>query len=485
MDHRTAHARPLQRVGGARSLLTVVIAATSTALACSTGEPASPNNPATIAGPPTYIRDVAPILQHRCVKCHYEGGIGPFALTSYELARAMAPAIVVETGARRMPPWGAQDTAECKPPLPWHDDERLSDEEIRTLRDWDRGGALVGDPATGPVETVPVQSLELTTPSLDVTTRAPYTPVASALDEFRCFVLDAPEIEAGGYISALHVVPGNRKIVHHVTVFTDADGLLSKKRAGPDGSFDCPPGSNIEIASSLDGTPRFATILQWAPGAKPLELPAGAGIEVLPNSKIVMEVHYSTGGKQPEPDRTRLQVLLSPTKPDRIVSLWGVGNLSARLDNGDGLLPGDDDTNGEIEFRIPAHARRHVETMEITYPNDQPLSLFGFRPHAHLAAIDLKVDIVHDGIPQCMVEDRWDFHWQRTYTYDAPQEALPLLHKGDKVRIRCTYDNSMANIRLAQELRARELQPMDIPLGNDTLSEMCLVDLLFMQKVAR
>src|SRR5690606_37381975 len=32
----------------------------------------------------TYTRDVAPILQARCVECHREGEIGPFELLSYD-----------------------------------------------------------------------------------------------------------------------------------------------------------------------------------------------------------------------------------------------------------------------------------------------------------------------------------------------------------------------------------------------------------------
>ena len=50
----------------------------------------------------------------------------------------------------------------------------------------------------------------------------------------------------------------------------------------------------------------------------------------------------------------------------------------------------------------------------------------------------------------------------------------PTLHAGDKVGLRCTYDNSMLNRRLAEEYRARGLPPMDIVLGQDKLNEMCL-----------
>ena len=33
---------------------------------------------------PTYARDVAPIIQARCLACHRDGGVGPFPLASYE-----------------------------------------------------------------------------------------------------------------------------------------------------------------------------------------------------------------------------------------------------------------------------------------------------------------------------------------------------------------------------------------------------------------
>ena len=38
-----------------------------------------------------YANDVAPILSAKCVACHQEGGIGPFAMDSYDVVKAMAP----------------------------------------------------------------------------------------------------------------------------------------------------------------------------------------------------------------------------------------------------------------------------------------------------------------------------------------------------------------------------------------------------------
>jgi hypothetical protein len=60
------------------------------------------------------------------------------------------------------------------------------------------------------------------------------------------------------------------------------------------------------------------------------------------------------------------------------------------------------------------------------------------------------------------------------YSYAAPVEKLPTLLPGDRLDLRCTYDNSMQNRRLGAEYRARGLLPMDLHLGEQTTDEMCL-----------
>ncbi len=99
--------------------------------------------------------------------------------------------------------------------------------------------------------------------------------------------------------------------------------------------------------------------------------------------------------------------------------------------------------------------------MQLTFGPDrgsestEPLYLYGVMGHAHLAGIDVKVDLEHAGDRQCLLEDKWDFHWQRMYTYAAPPEKLPTLEPGDKISLRCTYDNSMQNRRLGAEYKAQ------------------------------
>src|SRR4051812_48064222 len=114
------------------------LAAAMVLAGCSSGDAMS-DLPGAPVDPPvttTFHKDVEPIVQKSCQGCHVTGGLAPFSLTSYASARPWASLMVTETATRRMPPWGAQDTAECKPPHPWQKDARLSEADIATFAAW-------------------------------------------------------------------------------------------------------------------------------------------------------------------------------------------------------------------------------------------------------------------------------------------------------------------------------------------------------------
>ena len=77
---------------------------------------------------------------------------------------------------------------------------------------------------------------------------------------------------------------------------------------------------------------------------------------------------------------------------------------------------------------------------------------------------------------ECFLQTpHWNFNWQRGYMYDAPMEKLPILRAGDKLRMRCTYDNTMGNPFVAEALQQHgRMAPADVTLGEMTLDEMCL-----------
>ncbi len=59
------------------------------------------------AKPPTFYKDVLPILQAHCQRCHRPGEIGPMPLVTYEQTRRWSKAIAQAVESRKMPPWFA------------------------------------------------------------------------------------------------------------------------------------------------------------------------------------------------------------------------------------------------------------------------------------------------------------------------------------------------------------------------------------------
>jgi hypothetical protein len=92
---------------------------------------------------PTYSKDVAPILQEKCVYCHNPDGIGPMPLQSYDEVKPFAALIHDRTSKRIMPPWHIDTGIGIQS---FKNDASLSDLQIDMIEDWVLGGAIEGDP---------------------------------------------------------------------------------------------------------------------------------------------------------------------------------------------------------------------------------------------------------------------------------------------------------------------------------------------------
>src|ERR1700756_2695348 len=101
--------------------------------------------PQRVDPPPTFYRDVVPILQQHCQVCHRTGEIAPFSLVTYKESKQWALAIKKATQSKEMPPWFA-DPRFGK----WADDPSLTAEQIATLAQWTDAGAPAGDPHDTP-----------------------------------------------------------------------------------------------------------------------------------------------------------------------------------------------------------------------------------------------------------------------------------------------------------------------------------------------
>jgi hypothetical protein len=470
---------------GISSALVLAALASSGLFSCSSSEPAATGAGSTSSssgGPatgPTFHKDIEPILQKACQSCHSPGNIAPFSLMQYADAKTVAGLVAKVTQARTMPPWAAFDTDECKTRFGWKDDHRLTDAEIALIDAWSTAGAPEGDPKDAPAPFDP-KPAGLSNKDKTVEPLKPYTTTGDK-DQFRCFVLD-PGLTADAYLNGTNIIAGDPKVVHHALVFLD-DQNQSAALADADGGYDCFGGPGI------DG----ALIAAWAPGGIPAEMPPNVGTKLPKGSKLVMQIHYHPAGASGT-DSTKFEMRFTKQTPEYTGVVALIGNFEGPVGKGDGLLPGPDDASG-VQFKIPANAKNHTETMRYTLPakiGGQPLpelKVYGVATHMHYVGTDMKLDVTRanpgaEPADECLLETpRWDFNWQRFYAYDVPIEQLPTLHAGDVLGMRCTYDNSMDNPFVKRALSEQHLpSPVDVSLGETTLDEMCLGAYLLVYK---
>jgi len=416
---------------------------------------------------PTWHADVAPIVSEHCSSCHSPGNIAPFSLLTYENAEAVAGWMVQQVEDGLMPPWGAQDTDECGTPGPWQHDPRLSDAEISILAEWSANGMPEGDPDTAaPLPSA--LSTELADVSVRLTPEASYQTGGTA-DELICFSLD-PGIDSTVWFNGFQANPGNPEVVHHVLLFADAGGQ-SETLVGSEGYYPCFGGVGINSATLIGG---------WVPGALPTEYPESAGLAIEPGDRIVMQVHYHPTGGDHAPDLTTVDVRWVEDEPPYYALMSLQGNASDELQ---GLQAGPSDEGG-VEFRIPADAQGHTETIvvDLGIGENTDVRLWAVAPHMHLVGVDMKISVLRDNpgpnenSEECLVHvPNWDFDWQRIYQYDLPIDELPRVDAGDTIELRCTYDNSLDNPGLVRALDEEGVAaPQDVYLGEGTLDEMCI-----------
>jgi hypothetical protein len=410
--------------------------------------------------PPTYHQDIAPILQGRCVSCHQEGGIGPFALDTFDLAKSMAPVLVESVVSKRMPPWGAAEGHRQ-----YLDNPSLSAEQIEAIRLWADSGAPEGD-ADRPGEALVTVSGGLSRSDLTLTMPEAYTPQQFP-DDYRCFVLDWPE-QGLTHVTGFAAQPGNRQTVHHIAMFLVGpdtplgDGAF-EKLAEFDAHDDGPgyrcfggPSGHEDLGIPIQ------QLAQWVPGSSGWDFPAGTGIPVKPGSKLVLQLHYNSASVNPAPDQTSVSLRLDTEVARRAAFApwldigWVMGSMQIPAGEADVLHSVQDDPRSFFEFLV----------------GDLDLSS-GFRIHSVLLhmhqrghAGEVAVHRQGGGEEVLLEEARYDFNWQQIYRFKEPVEFAA----GDEISLICRWDNSAGN-------QAPGQQPADIAWGEGTAEEMCVANL--------
>jgi len=342
----------------------------------------------------SYHDTIAPMLEDKCVGCHQAGGIGPWAMTSYDMVKGFAPMIREVIRTDRMPPWHAD-------PNVGHfiRDKSLSSNEIKTLVHWIEAGAPRGD-GDDPldIKREPKPKWPLGEPDLivDIT---PFTVPATGVVDYQYPVVPWP-LKEGKWLKDSTVLVGSRETVHHVLT-----GLLKEMPADGDGLK-----AQSKWGSQVAG---------YAVGAESLIARDDMGTYIPPGGAIGLQMHYTTFGKEVT-DKTQIGLYFYDDVPTLMM------RSSVVID---------------VSIEIPAETASHSEVAYLSFPQDAEL-YYAF-PHAHYRGQSSSLTLRYpDGREELLLSlPRYDFNWQRSYEFADPID----IPAGSKLVARYTYDNSAAN----------------------------------------
>jgi hypothetical protein len=378
-------------------------------------------------GPPTYTKDVAPILQSKCLNCHRRHQVGPFALETYEQARKRAHDIASVTEDRSMPPW--KPTPGVGPKL--KHDQSLTHAEVAILAAWAEGGAPRGDPKDLPPLPKFAEGWKLGPPDLILEPAEGFAVPASGPDTYRCFVLPT-NLARDAFLEAVDYAPGERSAVHHLIAYIDTTGRARQlDAADPGPGYSAPSGPGIE-ADELGF---------WTAGSEPHRLPEGIGIHLPAQADIVLQVHYHPGGKAGL-DKTRVALYFT-RKPVKQALHWN--NVSS------------------YDFRLPAGEDNVEVTASWFVPVD--LEVLAVSPHMHMLGHDMHMSVrLPTGRVQNLIEiAAWDPSWQSAYYFQKP---IPI-PAGSVVKVLAHFDNSA-------HPRNPNKPPKTVKFGPNVADEMCV-----------
>lgn len=383
----------------------------------------------------TYAGNVAKIIYKNCTSCHRAGNSTPFALESYSQVVEHKAEIYEAVKSKYMPPW-SPNTAYSH----FLNERVLQDSEITIITEWIKEGAPRGDSLLEPRVPNFKDTSYINNPEFSKRCKK-YT-VETNEDKFEFFALSCDNNQEL-FIKEYELVPGNRKIVHHIFLFLDSVGVVAEMVKN--GSIKLNKGNYLTAGDLHD----VKLIGSWLPGGSYTPLPNHLGFKVPKGSHFILQIHYAPGSKNLS-DSTQLNIKFSQ---DSIV----------RTMNMKPLIYSRKSTISEPLF-IPKDSVKVFTSYTMVA---KPISLIAIIPHMHLIGTRMKVYAVgiHNPDTIKLIDDNWNFHWQDVYTFPK----MVKLKGGYILWAEGTYDNT------AQNQDNPFNPPQDIFEGKATYNEMLQV----------
>lgn len=359
------------------------------------------------AGTPTFTRDVVPIFQRSCQRCHRPGSIGPMSLITYEDARPWARSIKSHVASREMPPYHIDRTIGIQQLA---DDPALTQSEIDTIVRWADGGAPRGNPADMPpaVQWAPDDRWSIGKPDVILTLRGgDLTVAAQNADQWLDLPLEDAKFTEDVYVKAIEIKPiKGTPTVHHANASWTMDP-----------------------ATGFGGN----HLVEYAVGKGGEVYPEGSGKLIKAGSTLMMNVHLHAIGEV-VPANVALGLKLYPkgVVPKHVEVTRHVGDEEEGID----IPPGSKDARADGYTILSV-----------------PTRLTAFQPHMHnrgkrqcLEAIyPAGGDARRGGLARKETLSCANFHFAWHLQYHYAEDAQPLLPAGTILHVISWYDNSPAN----------------------------------------
>ena len=369
---------------------------------------------------PTFTKDVVPILQRACQRCHRPNSMGPMSLVTYEDVRPWARSVKQRVVQREMPPWHIDRTVGIQR---FKDDPSLSDEEIATIAAWVDAGAPQGNAADMPPAVAWGDADRFSfEPDLIVQLREDITLPDFGSDQWLNVPMEDTGLTEDRYIQMAEIKPlRGTAVVHHANAIA--------RRGRGDGEIG--PG---------EGSPH---LVEYAVGKAGEHYPEGSGKLLAAGSQLVMNLHLHPIGEETKVN-TALGLKLYPSgyTPKR-VQFSRVFPFPSQMEQDEIDIP-----PGESNARTDSYHR--VE---------QPMLITAFQPHLHNRGKRQCLEAIYPRSPSAPWPESqggpyrvrpeliscadFQFNWHLQYTYE--DDVQPLIPTGTILHLISWHDNSAAN----------------------------------------
>jgi hypothetical protein len=403
----------------------------------------------------TFTKDIVPILQRSCQRCHRPDAVAPMSLITYEEVRPWARAIKQRTALRdkpgAMPPWYIEKHIGIQK---YKGDFSLNDEEIAKIAKWADGGAPRGNPADmpPPLKFADANEWEIGTPDLIVSSPS-VTVGATDPDWWGPIGQVDTGLTEDRYVAAIEMKEAN-----------DRDAKADRQTIGGRYVF------HHLIWTAIAGSPEAATTASSQQGWPIHEVGRNAdffdpdaGRLLQAGSKLVFPSAHLHSTGVPTKGHVQIGFKFHPKGYQASKRTRGL-DITATLD---------------LDIK-PMQANQKIEAYSTLTEN---VKMVVFEPHMHAAGVRMCLDALYGTTFETLSCAGYNHSWVRIYSYE--DDAAPLLPKGTILRVTGYFDNTPANKNVSDPrnwsgLGHRSMDNMMINIGQTIV----LSDEEFKQEIA-